>query len=88
MNLIFHQDAGHGWLGCKRELLANLGLEGEVSSYSYQRGKTVYLEEDCDAQRLLAALKEKGVPYVLKTGKSPWPDRSPIRSYERFRKSV
>ena len=41
-------DPGHGWLAVKRKELAALGLLDKISIYSYQRGATVYLEEDCD----------------------------------------
>ena len=44
----FHMDAGHGWLAVKRKALEDADLLNQVSDYSYQRGETVYLEEDSD----------------------------------------
>jgi hypothetical protein len=79
----FYNDPGHGWLAVKRKELIQLGILNDISGYSYQRGNTVYLEEDCDASRFLTAyLKEYGVgartlsKYTQKT--------SPIRSYSSF----
>jgi len=45
----FYEDPGHGWLSVKRQELVDLNILNQISSYSYQRGNTVYLEEDCDA---------------------------------------
>ena len=79
----FYQDPGHGWLAVKREWLKQLGVEERITPYSYQRGKTVYLEEDCDFTTFHEAAKAAGweVNYLPKhTDK-----RSPIRSYEQYR---
>jgi hypothetical protein len=78
----FYSDAGHGWLAVKREFLVNLGVQDKISSYSYQRGKTVYLEEDCDCSVLISALRQSGVEFSIKEGK--FAERSPIRSYESY----
>ena len=85
LKLKFHCDAGHGWLAAKRNLLAKLGLLDKVSGYSYQRGGTVYLEEDCDAGLLINALKERGIKFEIIQPKS-WPNRSAIRSYDRYQR--
>ena len=44
--IVYYTDPGHGWFAVKRAELAQLGILGQVSHYSYQRGRTVYLEED------------------------------------------
>jgi len=78
----FYQDPGHGWLAVKRQWLQALGIEDRITPYSYQRGNTVYLEEDCDFCTFHYAAKAAGweVNYFHKhTDK-----RSPIRSYDRF----
>lgn len=79
----FYPDAGHGWLAVKRKLLIELGILNKITGYSYQKGQTVYLEEDCDASTFIDALKEKGIEYDI-IHPNNWPDRSPIRSYEYF----
>jgi len=80
----YYTDPGHGWFAVKRTELALLGILGEVSSYSYQRGQTVYLEEDCDASLYFAAYQRvhgTHPAYVEKnTNKT-----SPIRSYPTFK---
>lgn len=44
----FYSDDGHGWLAVKRSEVNALGLQDKISNYSYQKGNTVYLEEDSD----------------------------------------
>jgi hypothetical protein len=81
--IVYYTDPGHGWFAVKRAELAQLGILGQVSHYSYQRGRTVYLEEDCDATLYFTAHKAAGTvpPYIEKhTDK-----RHPIRSYATFR---
>jgi hypothetical protein len=78
-----YQDPGHGWLAVKIDLIRKLGIMGKVSLYSYVKGQTAYLEEDCDASVFLEAAKAAGydVEIIRKnTNKS-----SPIRSYSCFR---
>ena len=62
MNLIFYNDPGHGWLAVPKGLLEGLGIAGSISPWSYVGPDgTVYLEEDCDAPKALAALQSIGV---------------------------
>lgn len=82
--ILYHTDPGHGWFAVKRTELQRLGLLDKVSTYSYQRGATVYLEEDCDASLFFAAYKAAhGEPpaYVERNTDK----RSPIRSYDTFK---
>ena len=51
----FISDAGHGWLEVKLSELRNLGIDHMISDYSYVRGNTAYLEEDCDAGLFIKA---------------------------------
>ena len=81
--LNFFSDSGHGWLKAPRALLDQLNLIDQITSFSFQRGEFVYLEEDQDAETLLKALKDNGHEPLIKTKNS---DRSKIRSYERFSK--
>jgi len=87
MPFYFHSDAGHGWLAAKRQDLKDLGILGRITNYSYQRGKTVYLEEDCDAPLFLKAYERKyGKKPEIKRAKEL--NRSPIRGYHRFATSA
>lgn len=81
----FLSDAGHGWLSVKRKELRDLGIEDKISPYSYQRGKSVYLEEDCDAPLYIKAMENVfGVKVELKFGKQQ--KTSPVRSYEGYKR--
>lgn len=78
-----YSDPEHGWGAVKRQLLTDLGIVDKITAFSYQKGSTVYLEEDCDLPTLITALATRDgavVEYINKhTDK-----RSPIRSYERY----
>jgi hypothetical protein len=82
VTLKFYADPGHGWLAVKINFLVSLGVAGDISPYSYVRGETAYLEEDCDASRFIKAAKEKGIQVDIK--ESHTDRRSPIRSYESY----
>lgn len=79
----FYSDAGHGWLAVKRAELIELDLIGKISHYSYQRGNTVYLEEDCDLNIFVQTKKLREQEFKVVDGK--FQNRSPIRSYNAFR---
>lgn len=86
MKIIYHNDGGHGWYAVKRKKLESMGILGRVSGFSFERGQTVYLEEDCDASLFFGALtkEEKEQIKIIDSYKH----YSPIRSYERFKKPV
>lgn len=84
MNINYYTDAGHGWAACKIDTLRQLGIADEISHYSYMRGRTAYLEEDCDFARLLEALHARGIKYTITHKRST--RRSPIRSYATYKK--
>jgi len=78
-----YSDCGHGWVAVKKSLLVELGISNSISSYSYQRGATAYLEEDCDLTTFVKAFKAAtGEVPVFSEGKHQ--DRSPIRSYATY----
>jgi hypothetical protein len=84
--LIYHTDAGHGWLACKRQLIQDLGIIDKLSSGSYQKGGTVYLEEDGDADTFFEALKLHGVAIeeIKSRITTSYRENSPVRCYARF----
>lgn len=82
MKFIVHADPGHAWIAAPRALLTDLGILDRVSSYSYQRGGTVYLEEDCDAMLLIQTLRARGIE--PKFDERHIDRSSPVRSYEHF----
>lgn len=82
MKIHVYNDPGHGWGAVKRHALQSLGIADKVSHYSYQRGQTVYLEEDCDLSLLLGALRQRGItPEFIEHHTNR---RSPIRSYDHY----
>lgn len=83
LKLKFYSDPGHGWLAVKRRALTDLGIADKISVFSYTRGDTVYLEEDCDAYVLVKAFKARGV--TVKFDYRSTDRTSPIRSYDRYR---
>ena len=55
-----HSDPGHGWLEVDELYLKQIGITADAfSEYSYRNGRTLYLEEDCDASKFLILWKEK-----------------------------
>mgnify|MGYP003659893723 CR=1 FL=1 len=80
--VIVYSDGGHAWGKVKRDVLRNLGIANQVSSYSYQRNDYVYLEEDCDLFLLQQAMDKDNVR--LKFVERHTDRESKIRSYERY----
>ena len=78
----FYSDPGHGWGAVKRKVIDDLGIGNKISFYSYQKGSTVYLEEDCDLPALVTALAVNGT--VINYERRHTDRNSPIRSYNRF----
>ena len=82
LTLNVYADPGHAWCKVSRKLLVDLGISDKITTYSYQRNDSVYLEEDCDLGTLIGALKSKGVEIKFKefhTNK-----QSKIRSYSHY----
>lgn len=79
----FHVDPGHGWLAVPVKELEEHNLLSKISVYSYRRGDTVFLEEDCDAPLFIEAanLNEYDWEYVNHD------DMSFIRHLQPFRQT-
>ena len=82
----FYADPSHGWLAVKIEELMQLGIVTQISSYSYMRGATAYLEEDCDASLFFNAYKDKYGTDPKHTYKHT-DNRSPIRNYDSYNRN-
>ena len=79
----YHCDPGHGWLAVPFSMLRALHIEDKITPGSYMKGKTAYLEEDCDMTTFLQA-------YRLRFGQNPQitdlhKDDSPIRGFQSYR---
>jgi len=79
---VMHSDPGHAWLAVKLSELDMLGIRNEISSYSYVKGKTAYLEEDCDAGKFIEAMRSRGIDVEVKQGTCR--ERSPIRYLKSY----
>jgi|TARA_B110000977_G_C11020723_1_gene471187 hypothetical protein len=79
---VYHSDPGHGWLAVKLSEIKMLGIETDISEFSYIKGKTAYLEEDCDMSKFINAMKTKGIDVSVRSG--PPRERSPIRSFKSY----
>lgn len=82
--MTFHHDAGHGWYEIPLELVKASGAK--ISNYSYKKGDTAYLEEDCDIMRFMQAIGHtpascKAEVECIEVHDG---DNSPIRDYARF----
>lgn len=79
----FYSDPSHGWLKVSRADALALGFTAkDFSRFSYiADGGTLYLEEDCDAGKFLAAFEAKhGKPTIKE---SHCNGQSRIRRYRR-----
>lgn len=83
MKVKFYTDPGHGWVAVKRKLLNDLGIADRITYFSYQKGDTVYLEEDCDLSTFATAMNNRGV--ILEYVKKHTNRNHPIRNYENYR---
>ena len=80
--LRFITDPGHGWLEVPRAELKKLGILEEITSYSYELGGEVFLEEDQDAGTYLKALDARGIPRP--SIKDEYVEATSIRGYDHF----
>lgn len=77
-----YSDPSHGWVKVPRKKLVELGISGQITSCSYQRGDWVYLEVDCDLSTFATAMEKVGKTVELREHVSN--RRSKIRSYDLY----
>jgi len=82
LTLDFYQDPGHGWAKISLAKLKALGIEKDISYFSYTRGLYAYLEEDCDLARLYKACDDQGI--ILKLRDHIADRNSKIRNYQSY----
>jgi hypothetical protein len=80
--LTFHSDPGHGWLAVPREVVRSLGIESQISEFSYLDDTHVYLEEDLDARLFDEVARNRKMTFDLECRDSD--SDSFIRELERF----
>jgi hypothetical protein len=79
---VWANDGGHAWLSVGIAEIIRLGIQGKISSFSYVKGSTAYLEEDCDAAHFINAKQALGETVETRAGKH-W-DRWPGRSFAHY----
>jgi len=84
----YHQDAGHGWLAVKIDLIRELNISDKITSYSYMKNEYAYLEEDQDAGTFSKAFeaKFKHKPIINTLRQRSY--RSVIRNFRQFKIEV
>ena len=85
-DLNFYTDPSHGWLEVKRSDLIALGIEDQISRFSYEQGARVYLEEDCDMSRYMEAATAAG--WQIKTADFHNDDASFIRLLKGYQSTA
>ena len=81
---LVYSDPGHAWVKVPKAFLHRLlGLYWRMhfTPFSYERGDYAYLEEDCDASRLVKLCRDNGITPVFKEGSTCANRQSRIRSY-------
>ncbi|WP_294402944.1 hypothetical protein [uncultured Clostridium sp.] len=79
----YYCDPSHGWVKVPYKILMDLGIEKEITSYSYMLGDNCYLEENCDASLFQRAYEEKyniKIDLNINYGNK----RSKIRGYKHY----
>ena len=77
--IIVYADPGHSWAKVSKKELVKLGIANEISGFSYERGEYAYLEEDCDLEKYITALKAKGITHKFRETRTN--RESKIRNY-------
>lgn len=81
--LMMFEDPGHGWCRVRRAEKLFQKVAKDITSFSYQRGDYVYLEEDCDLGLYYKACVEAG--YEIEWKYNHTNKTSKIRGYEAYR---
>lgn len=82
----FMADPSHGWLKVPVTELERLGIQDDISKYSYERNGMAYLEEDLDMGLFLKARLERNEPVKIKESFSN--KQSRIRGYRMYRGDI
>lgn len=78
----YHNDPGHGWLAVKLDLLDELDLIEKISTYSYIKGKTAYLEEDLDCTTFVREYRKRFGDFQEQS--LYYDGRCPVRGYNSY----
>ncbi len=82
MKFNVYSDPQHGWCKVKRSLLVQLCIDNDISSFSYERGEYVYIEEDGDMAIFITAMNNKNIKFSFNELSGNRSSR--IRNYNRY----
>jgi hypothetical protein len=77
-----YSDPSHSWVRVPRDVLNKLNISEFITSFSYQRGEHVYLEEDFDLSTFVDACKRNNKEVKFRYFDSL--KSSKIRSYASY----
>ena len=83
MKINIFSDSSHGWAEVSLSELDRLGIAQKISRYSYVKGETAFLEEDCDLAVYLDALRSAGEEFTFEEHHTNGDSR--IRGYNAYR---
>jgi len=86
----FYDDSAHGWARVSINEIKELGIEKDISTYSYMADDSVYLEEDCDLGVYINAIKKQygndiDINFIDHKSRVDENGLSCIRDYPRYR---
>jgi hypothetical protein len=82
----FFSDPSHGYIEVPLAELQSLGIDKDISSYSYANNGLVYLEEDCDYSVFIEAKAKANEPFDYDM--IHLNDDAPCRGYPRYKPTV
>ena len=83
MVITIYSDRGHAWGKVSKALLSRLGIEKDISKFSYMNGTYAFLEEDNDLPVLCKALREQGKAVTFNERVAQY-NLSRIRGYRHY----
>ena len=82
----FFSDSGHGFLEVPLTELQKLGIDKDITSYSYAHNGLVYLEEDCDYSTFIEAKQKANESFDCEDISID--GDAPCRGYPRYNPST
>jgi len=79
----FYADTGHGWGKVENSLLKQLGIDKDISRYSFTKGDFAYLEEDCDLPKFCQKITSLGITFSFIENVDEYHESS-IRHYKSY----
>ena len=86
LEINFYSDPSHGWGEVSQSLLDGLGIADKISTYSYKKGLSAYLEEDCDLSLFMQTAEKAG--YQINFKEHNTNHDSIVRTYQRYTTGV